>query len=199
MTKSKQKPDAASSEKINAHIDEDLAFLKDEEASPEDPKKENVKTEATAEGAAQSDFDALDEKYNALNEAYLRLRADFENYKRRTQQERTDIVRYAACDLMTKLLAVLDNFDRAIAAADEDTPLASGVKMVYKQLCEILKDDGLNAIACVGQPFDPNMHHAVMTESESGKEENIITEELQRGYIYKEKVIRPSMVKVNKH
>jgi molecular chaperone GrpE len=207
MTKSKQNSDAVSSEEINENIDEDIAFLKDEEAAPDVSVKEDVpKAEEAAESVPKAGYDALNEKYQALNEkyqalndAYLRLRADFDNYKKRTQKEKSDVMRYASCELVTKLLNILDNFERAIAASEEDTPLASGVKMVYKQLYDILKEEGLDVIACVGEPFDPNMHHAVLTGSEQEKEENIITEELQRGYIYKEKVIRPSMVKVNKH
>lgn len=198
MTKDKQDTGAAPSEEINENIEEDIAFLKDEEAADAAAKEDAPKTQE-ASGAPKAGSDALDEKYQALNDAYLRLRADFDNFKKRTQKEKADVMRYASCELVTKLLNILDNFERAIAASEEDTPLASGVKMVYKQLCEILKEEGLDAIACVGEPFDPNMHHAVLTGNEQEKDENIITEELQRGYIYKEKVIRPSMVKVNKH
>lgn len=207
MTKVKKNADAAQSDEIN----EDIAFLKDEETNPEEEagtaeKGQTDLSDSVAEtyedipeSVAKSEYDALDEKYKAISESYLRLRADFDNYKKRTQKEKTDVMRYASCELVTKLLTVLDNFERAIAADQQETPLSAGVKMVYKQLNEILKEEGLDVIDCVDAPFDPNMHHAVMTESEKEKEDNIITEELQRGYIYKEKVIRPSMVKVNKH
>ena len=143
-------------------------------------------------------MDALEKKFGELNDSYLRLYADFDNYKKRTAKEKTETALYATALVMQKLLPVIDNFERALAAETEESAFYTGVKMVYKQLDEILVSEGLKAIPAEGELFDPNLHHAVMTESDEAKDDNVITEQLQRGYMYKEKVLRPAMVKVNK-
>ncbi len=162
----------------------------DQQVQPEEePKEETV---------LKSDMDALEKKFGELNDSYLRLYADFDNYKKRTAKEKTETALYATALVMQKLLPVIDNFERALAAETEESAFYTGVKMVYKQLDEILVSEGLKAIPAEGELFDPNLHHAVMTESDEAKDDNVITEQLQRGYMYKEKVLRPAMVKVNK-
>ena len=151
-------------------------------------------------GEEQSDkaLEALQAKYDELNEKYLRLYADFDNYKKRSVKERADALNYACAPVMEKLLTVLDNFERALTSCEEETPFAEGVRMVSKQLNDILSTEGLSPIESVECEFDPLMHNAVMVDSDETKEDNVVTAELQKGYRYKDRVIRPSMGKVNK-
>lgn len=132
---------------------------------------------------------------------YARLQADFDNFKRRTRLEKEDLARYASEKVIVQLLPVLDNFERAVAAMEAQGAhnLISGLTMVQRQVLDILAKEGLQAIADVGQPFDPNRHDAVMHEEASEAfPDGTVTQELQKGYLLKEKVIRPAMVKVAK-
>lgn len=148
------------------------------------------------------------EKYNKtateheeLSNRYMRLQADFNNFKKRTEKERESIFQYATQELITSLLPVIDNFDRALKVDIEESTvenLYKGVEMVYKQLMESLKSNGLEEINALGENFDPNYHHAVAQEENENYEENVVTEVFLKGYKIKEKVIRPSMVKVSK-
>ena len=173
--------------------------LVEELEAEEIPAQEGGEEEKDApEDASLEELRALEEKYGELNDKYLRLYADFDNYKKRSTKERSDALNYAAAPVMEKLLVVLDNFERALTSCEEDTPFAEGVRMVSKQLSDILTSEGLSPIESVDSVFDPQMHNAVMVDSDETKEDNIVTEELQKGYRYKDRVIRPSMVKVNK-
>lgn len=129
----------------------------------------------------------------------LRLQADFENFKKRTQKEKTEIFQFASENLATKLLPVMDNLERAEAAINgveaEGQAYANGIQMVFKQLKEVLKEEGLEEINCVGH-FDPKFHHGVAVGEDAEKEDQDILEVLQKGYSFKGKVIRPAMVKV---
>lgn len=137
------------------------------------------------------------QKNNELNDRLLRLQADFDNFRRRTRQEKDEFFKYANQDLLTSLLPVIDNFERALAANDKtDDPYAAGVNMIYKQLMEVLTKEGLAQIEAVGTEFDPNLHEAVMSVKSDEHGPNIVIEEFQKGYKFKERVIRPSMVKV---
>lgn len=142
------------------------------------------------------------------NERYLfrlqRLQADFSNYKKRIQKERSALEDRAVEDFIINILPVLDNLERALSAADaagegeQEDRIAAGVRMVYNQLVKILEDAGLERIEILDREFDPHYHEAVMKVEAEGKEENQIVEEMQPGYMYKGKVIRPAMVKVAK-
>nr|WP_031513241.1 nucleotide exchange factor GrpE [Desulfofalx alkaliphila] len=136
-----------------------------------------------------------EENYNRL----LRTQADFDNYRRRTKEEREQLIKYASESLIIELLPVLDNFDRALGAAD--TPgddFAAGVKMIHRQLMEVLNKEGLEEIAAEGKEFDPMVHEAMMQVESDEHSENTVVEELRKGYTLKGKVIRPSLVKVAK-
>lgn len=125
-----------------------------------------------------------------------RLQADFENFRKRNQKEREELAKYGAERLVCSLLPVLDNFERALTATGEESSLKTGVEMIYRQLSEVLANEGLACIEAVGKEFDPNMHQAVMRVEAQEHGDNEVVEELQKGYLLKEKVIRPSMVKV---
>jgi molecular chaperone GrpE len=138
----------------------------------------------------------LEEYRNRL----LRSQADFDNYRRRTQREKEELAKYASAELITRLLPVLDNFERAIGASKESgdfEALMKGVDMIHRQLLQLLEQEGLKPMETVGQPFNPEYHEAVMRVESDEHEEGTVVEELQRGYILKDRVIRPAMVKVS--
>ena len=129
-----------------------------------------------------------------------RLQADFDNYRKRTQKERIELIKYASERLVVELLPVLDNFDRAVSAAKVNpdfTSFSQGVEMILRQMQTALSKEGLKAMEAVGQPFDPNLHEAVLRVDSEEHPENTVVEELQKGYYLKEKVLRPCMVKVS--
>jgi molecular chaperone GrpE len=147
--------------------------------------------------AARAQIERLEQELAQAKEQMLRARADFENLRRRSRLEKEETLKQANAALIGDLLPVLDNFERALAA-DSSTAeaLQQGVEMVFRQLNDTLQNHGLQEIAALGQPFDPNFHHAVMQEP-SDQESGIILDVLQKGYTLNEKVIRPAMVKVS--
>lgn len=138
------------------------------------------------------------EAENNYNRA-LRLQADYDNLRRRTRQEREDLLKFGAEQLINGLLPVLDNFERALASSGDGGPkFVSGVEMIHRQLKDVLGNEGLTAIPAQGEQFDPNVHEAVMQVEDTGEPENTVVEELRKGYYLKGKVIRAAMVKVAK-
>ena len=136
-----------------------------------------------------------DDYFNRL----VRLQADFENYRKRTQREKEEYFKYAASALCEQLLPVIDNFHLALAAKDEDPAnVVKGVEMIYRQLEEVLQREGLTPVETVGQEFDPAKHEAVMQEETQEHPENTVIAELRRGYYLKDRLLRPAMVKVAK-
>jgi molecular chaperone GrpE len=130
----------------------------------------------------------------------LRVQADFDNFRRRTQKEKEELAQYATSKLVTELLPVLDNFERALAtspAGSESEAFTKGVNMIFRQLDGVLKSEGLTPMESVGQPFNPEYHQAIMQVESEEHEEGIVTEEVQKGYLLKDKVLRPAMVKVS--
>lgn len=142
----------------------------------------------------------LEAKLEQSEEKYLRLYAEFENYKKRTRQELDTERTYRAQSVLRDILPAIDNIERALAQqgeSDEFKSLHKGVEMIYESLLHSLKENGLEVIEALDAPFDPNLHQAVMQDSDSSKDSGIVLEELQKGYKLKERVLRPSMVKVN--
>ena len=119
-----------------------------------------------------------------------------ENFRRRTEKEKATMYDMGARDVVEKLLPVIDNFERGLSGADDADPFAEGMKMIYRQLMTMLKDIGVEPMDAAGKEFDPNLHNAVMHVDDESLGENIVAEELQKGYMYKEHVVRHSMVKV---
>ncbi|ANY68579.1 nucleotide exchange factor GrpE [Paenibacillus sp. BIHB 4019] len=167
---------------------------------------ETVESQETAE-AGQNEAEVVDARYAELEkqleesqQRYLRTQADFDNFRRRSTKEREELARYASMKLVTELLPVVDNFDRATAAASVNgdvEALAKGVDMIFRQLTQTLEQEGLTAMNVVGEAFNPDFHQAIMTVESDEYEEGIIVEEVQKGYMLKEKVLRPAMVKVS--
>lgn len=139
-------------------------------------------------------------KQTALADEYFarlqRLQADFENFRRRTKQEREDLLRYGAANLVTALLPVIDNLERALAAKGDEGGLHKGVEMTIQQFISALESQGVKQINAVGDQFDPNLHQAVMRMPSSEHPDNQVVEEFQKGYLLQDRVIRPAMVKV---
>lgn len=141
----------------------------------------------------------ISEKYQDLNDKYVRLQADFINYKRRTGNERAQAFSMGVEKMASGLLDIVDNFERALSL-EKDTAggFYEGVEMIYTQLIDYLKQNGVVEIDALNQKFDPNFHHAVMVEERDDVELGIVTEVFQKGYMIDERVLRPSMVKVSK-
>ena len=128
----------------------------------------------------------------------MRLQADFQNFRRRSEQEQINTVRYANERLILQLLDVVDNFERALATEKEHDTFFEGMEMIHAQLREILTKNGVEAVEADGEAFDPNLHHAILTEESDTVEEGYVIETLQKGYKLNGKLIRPAMVKVAK-
>ena len=159
---------------------------------------EAVEETEEQEAAEPSELDKAKEQIAGLSDRLMRTAAEFDNYKKRTAREKEDFYKMAVCETVLPLLSVLDNLERAVVAAEESGDAGSvleGVKMIQKQFTDSLTSIGVEAIEAVGNEFDPEKHNAVMT-AESDEAENTVLEEFQKGYIYKENVIRYSMVKV---
>nr|WP_039809822.1 nucleotide exchange factor GrpE [Jeotgalibacillus malaysiensis] len=164
--------------------------------------KNDAAEETAGDAAEQEAPEEVDwqQKAEEAEDKYLRLHAEFNNYRRRIQKENETLQKYRAQNVVTGILPALDNFERALnieTANEESASLLKGMQMVHSSLLEALKAEGVEIIESVGQQFDPNLHQAVMQVSEEGYESNTVIEELQKGYKLKDRVIRPSMVKVN--
>lgn len=178
----------------NEEIKQDEGFGKEEEV---DQLEESSKSLDLQEKVKD-----LECKIQEKEQSFLRLQADFDNYKKRVAKEKTDLYKFAAEKLVCELLAVLDNFERALLSIKEEEKndeYVKGVEMVFHQLVEVLKKEGVEEIIALGEAFDPNLHHAVGQEKKEGYEDNTIIDVLQKGYKLKDKVIRPSMVRVCIH
>ena len=162
---------------------------------------EATEAEASEEvNPLQQENDQLKQQLEEEENRYLRLQADFDNFRRRSRLDAEAAQKYRAQSLVADILPALDNFERALQVntADEQTKsVLQGVEMVYRQLVEALQKEGVEAIESVGKTFDPYEHQAVMQVEDDEYEPNTVVEELQKGYKLKDKIIRPAMVKVN--
>ena len=188
-----------------AEAEESAAEESAPETAPEDAAKDAADAAAPdAQEAPEDNASALKAQVESLQAALAekdnrvkRLQADFENFRRRTSKEREELANVVTQDLLKGMLPILDNFDRAMAAEQKDSEsFQKGVEMIYTQHHETLKNDGLEPIETAGQKFDPNFHQAVMRVENPDLEDDTIAQELQKGYIVKGRVIRPSMVQV---
>lgn len=161
------------------------------EGSPEEEAKE----EASEDGKK----DKMQEKLDELNDKVMRQMAEFDNFRRRSEKEKQAMFETGAKSVIEKLLPIVDNFERGLAAIPEEeakTAFAEGMQKVYKQLMDELEKLEVKPIEAVGCEFDPNFHNAVMHVEDEEAGENVVVEELQKGYMYRENVVRHSMVKV---
>lgn len=174
--------------------EEETAEATEETATQEEAETKETNEEETAE--AELTEEGVDGK-DPMEAKYLRLMADFQNYKKRTAKEKEDIYAFGTEGLMLKLLTVIDNFERALVLESKDEKYAEGMQMIFKQLTDVLQKAGLEEIKALGEDFDPNFHNAVMMEDNPDYESGKVTDVMQKGYMLNKKVIRPSMVKVN--
>ena len=167
-----------------------------EEAVAEEPETEKEKGSFFKKKEKK---DKKDEKIEELTDRVRRQMAEFDNFRKRTEKEKTQMFETGAKSIVEKILPVVDNFERGLAAVTEEekgTPFVEGMEKIYKQMMTVLEEAGVKPIEAVGQEFDPNLHNAVMHVEDEGFGENIIAEEFQKGYTYKDFVVRHSMVKV---
>lgn len=154
--------------------------------------------EETAEEVKQED-DELQKKFDALNQQYLRLAADFDNYRKRQEHEREELLKFGTENALKKMIEVLDNFERgkkALESVEDCVKVKESFDLVHKQTIEALKKLGLEEIEAEGKEFDPNFHDAVMQTPTSEHPEHTVINELQKGYKMGDKVLRPSLVNV---
>ena len=173
---------------------------KTEDAIAEDVKAEETE-KSTKEKAKKSKKkkDERDEKIEELSDKLLRQMAEFDNFRKRTEKEKTAMYEVGAKGIVEKLLPVVDNFERGLAAVPEDKKedaFVTGMEMVYKQLLTMLERVDVKPIEAIGQEFNPDLHNAVMHVEDETVGENIVVEEFQKGYTYRDSVVRYSMVKV---
>ncbi|MBM7651693.1 nucleotide exchange factor GrpE [Neobacillus cucumis] len=192
----------------NNTINEELEIENNEVELTEENTGETVvgKEESTEETAVNpvdeylQEIQQLNAKLEEADNRYLRLQADFDNFRRRTRLDQEAGEKYRAQKLITDLLPALDNFERAMkmeADNEQTKTLLQGMDMVYRSMVEALKKEGVEPIEAVGKEFDPHLHQAVMQGEDANFGSNIVTDEFQKGYLLKDRVIRPSMVKVN--
>ena len=178
-----------------------------EEAKTEEASEEQeAETEDQTEEKASKKFfgkkdkkDKKDEKIEELTDRLTRQMAEFDNFRKRTEKEKSQMYEVGAKDIIEKILPVVDNFERGLDAVKEEekeNPFVQGMEKVYKHLVTTLEGIEVKPIEAVGQPFDPNFHNAVMHVEDENFGENIVAEEFQKGYTYRDSVVRHSMVKV---
>lgn len=199
---------------MNDNVKEDLQNTPESEERQDEvaaQEPQDTQDAAGGEGAAEAvneannaDVTAELEKLRAENEGFqqrlLRAQADFDNFRRRTVKEKEELGKYASAKLITELLPVIDNFERALNTTGDISDAASyvkGVEMIFRQLEGVLKAEGLTPMEAEGQPFNPEFHQAIMQVESEEHEEGIVVEVVQKGYMLKDKVLRPAMVKVS--
>ena len=170
---------------------------KGEAASEETSGEESVESsQAVEEGSSEENPELLQ-----LKDKYLRTLAEYENFRKRSEKEKTQMFELGAKSIIEALLPLVENFERALSHVQEeekDSPFVKGIEGIYKQIQKMFADCNIQEIEALGKKFDPALHNAVMTEEEGDAEEDTITQDLQKGYTYRGNVVRHSMVKVKK-
>ena len=181
---------------------EDVSETADQEEAQAEPEtaEEDAGTDKKGFfGKKKEKKDKKDEQIAELTDKLKRQLAEFENFRNRTDKEKSQMYAVGAKDVIEKILPVIDNFERGLKSIPEDQkggPVASGMEMIYKQLTKVLEDEGVTVIEAQGKEFDPMLHNAVMQQPSEEYESGIVIQELQKGYKYKDKVLRHSMVMV---
>ena len=203
--------EAVEEAKKNAQEAEETEAGTEEMAEEETEEKEAEETEAKTEESEEdkksekklfgkkNKKDKKDEKIEELTDRLTRQMAEFDNFRKRTEKEKSQMYEVGAKDIIEKILPVVDNFERGLDAVkeeDKEDPFVQGMEKVYKHLMTTLEEIEVKPIEAVGKEFDPNLHNAVMHVEDENLGENIIAEEFQKGYMYRDSVVRHSMVKV---
>ena len=174
---------------------------KQEEVSGENGKEGDAEENSgeNKKGFFAKKKDKKDEQIEELTDRLKRTMAEFDNFRKRTEKEKSAMYEIGARDIIEKILPIVDNFERGLATVSEEeakSAFAEGMDKIYKQLLKTLEDAGVTPIDAVGKPFDPDFHNAVMHVDDESLGENIVAEEFQKGYLYRDSVVRHSMVKV---
>lgn len=180
--------------------DPSVEETKEAEEISEEIVEEEIKEESKEESDVKKE-NPLKKKVDELEDRYRRLYAEFDNFRKRSEKEKSGMFDMGAKTVIEKILPVVDNFERAlenVSEEEKENPFVDGVEKIYKQMISTFEDMDVKPIKTVGEKFDPNLHNAVMTDTESDEEEDIITADFQKGYTYKDQVVRHSMVKVKK-
>ena len=183
---------------------ETAADAEEAEEADQEPGQESSEASDDGEKKEKKFFgkkkkDKKDEKIEELTDKLTRQMAEFDNFRKRTEREKSQMYEIGAKDIIEKILPVIDNFERGLAAVPEESkedPFVEGMEKIYKQIMTTLEGVGVKPIEAVGQEFNPDFHNAVMHVEDEEAGENIITEEFQKGYMYHDSVVRHSMVKV---
>ena len=170
------------------------------ETTEEVEATEETNEEAAAEEAQPAEKDKKDILIEELNDKYMRTFAEFDNFRKRSEKEKAAMFEVGAKSIIEKILPIVDSFERGLGTLSEEeiaaNPFADGMDKVYKQMVKALEEVGVTPIEAVGKEFDPNLHNAVMHGDDDQYGENIVSEEFQKGYMYRDTVVRYSMVKV---
>ena len=196
-------------ESVEEQAEEENAEETSQEVSEDEDASESVEEEPDEEDGdkkagkklfgKKNKKDKKDEKIEELTDRLTRQMAEFDNFRKRTEKEKSQMYEIGAKDIIEKILPVVDNFERGLDAVkeeDKEDPFIQGMEMVYKQLMTVLEEMGVKPIEAVGNEFDPNLHNAVMHVEDENFGENTVAEEFQKGYMYRDSVVRHSMVKV---
>lgn len=181
--------------KVEETTSEETATSDKEEANTAEDKKDSKSSKLKK----PKKKDKKDEQIEELKDRLVRNMAEFDNFRKRTEKEKSQMFEIGAKSIIEKILLVVDNFERALDSATEEekeTPFVQGIDKIYKHMMTTLDEVGVKPIEAVGKEFDPNLHNAVMHDEDDEMDENIVSEEFQKGYMYKESVVRHSMVKV---
>jgi molecular chaperone GrpE len=169
-----------------------------ETLNEQDPQQAEQAEQAERTDAQPDPQEELRREKDALQDRLLRTAAEFDNYRKRVDRERRDLAEFTAAEVLRDVLPIVDNLERALAAAGEGDPLRKGVELIHKQMLDLLRKRGVKPIEALGADFDPNFHQAVVHETSSEHREGEVMEELQRGYLLGDRLLRPAMVKVAK-
>ena len=208
-------PEKSQEEMVKEAVEEAKKAAAEAEANAEETEAEEVEATEEAEGTDEETEEASeekkglfgkknkkdkkDEKIEELTDKLIRQMAEFDNYRKRTEREKSQMYEIGAKDIIEKILPVVDNFDRAMAAVKDEQkedPFVQGMDKIYKHMMTTLEEIGVKPIEAVGKEFDLNLHNAVMHIEDDNYGENIVVDEFQKGYTYRDSVVRHSMVRV---
>ena len=188
MNPNEKKENASKNENVN-----------NEEATNLQEEQSNAADETAGSDNVSGEVEALQKKYNELNDSHLRLMAEFDNYRKRTMREKADLIKTGGEGALKNLLPIIDDFERAlqnVRTAEDVEAVKEGVDLIFGKFMGYLSQQGVKPIEAVGKPFDPNFHNAVMHVEDENLGENVVAVELQKGYTYKDSIVRHSMVQV---
>lgn len=197
------KEEAVKEETVTVESDTSEDGAEENEASSPEINEEDEKSDSLEQKKKgirkKAKKDKKDEKIEELNDRLMRNLAEFENFRNRSEKEKSAMFEIGARSVVEKILPVVDNLERGfdgLSEEEKESPFVKGIEAVYKQIQTVFEEIGVSAIEAVGNEFDPNLHNAVMHDEDDSEESNLVVEEFQKGYLYKDTVVRHSMVKV---